>query len=121
MFCLQIVFLAAIAVAVAKPGIPVAAPLVAAAPVVAPAPFVTASSSQYISRNYNGVVAAPLVAAPVYAPAAKIVAPAASYVAAPASYLAASPYVAAASPYVAAASPYVAAPYYASAPIVALK
>nr|XP_026486784.1 calphotin-like [Vanessa tameamea] len=111
----RIIFLATIAVAIAKPSLAPAAlvapaPLVAAAAplVAAPAPIVTASSSQYISRNYNGI-AAPLVAsapvvtspyafaAPYYAPAAKFVAPAA--------------------PYVAAASPY----YAASAPLIALK
>ncbi|CAF4908672.1 unnamed protein product [Pieris macdunnoughi] len=73
----NIVFLAALAFAAAKPSVPAflaaaPAPLVAApAPLVAaaPAPFVTASSSQYIARNYNGVYSAPLIAAPAYAPA----------------------------------------------------
>jgi hypothetical protein len=78
----------------AKPGL-VAAPLAYTAPVVAAAaPIVTAHSSQFIARNYNGI-AAPLVAAPV----------AAAYTHAPLAYSA--PFAAAYSPY--AYSPYSAA------------
>lgn len=105
-----------VACASAKPGIvtplaPVAysAPLIAAA-----APYVSATSSQVVHRQYNGLAAAPLIAA---APAAYtaaaytgLVSPyAAAYTSAAYPY-AASPYVA--SPYV--ASPYVASPYVAS-------
>lgn len=79
----------------AKPS--VLAPLAySAAPLVAPAalPYVTATSSQFVSRNFNGVaVAAPLIAA----------APAPLAYSSP---IIASPY---ATPY---ASPYAAAPYF---------
>ncbi|CAG4950339.1 unnamed protein product [Colias eurytheme] len=89
----KVFFLAALALAAAKPGVPAAlvapAPYVAAPLVAAPAPIVTASSSQYIARNYNGVVsapvAAPLVAAPAYY-SARYLAPAAQYYSAPLSY-----------------------------------
>lgn len=67
------------------------APVVAAAPAV-----VTATSSQFIARNYNGI-AAPLVAAPAAVPAVAPVAPFA------APYFAASPY----SAYPAYSSPYI--------------
>lgn len=63
-----------------------------------PAPaVVTATSSQVIARNYNGIAAAPLVAAPAVAPVAAPVV-AAPYAAYPAysAYSAYSPY----SPYV---------------------
>lgn len=40
------------------------------APVAAAAPVVTATSSQYIARNYNGIAAAPVVAAAYTAPVA---------------------------------------------------
>lgn len=43
---------------------PVVAPIAYTAPVVVDAPVVTATSSQFISRNYNGI-AAPLVGAPL--------------------------------------------------------
>lgn len=86
----------AIACASAKPGI--IAPLAYSAQLVASAPIVTATSSQFISRNYNGFAAAPIAYA------------------SPIGY--ASPYLA--SPYV--ASPYAAAaysPYYANAEPIA--
>lgn len=38
-----------------------------AAPAVAAAPIVTASSSQYVARNYNTFAAAPIAAAPIAA------------------------------------------------------
>ncbi|KAH8373384.1 hypothetical protein KR009_005023, partial [Drosophila setifemur] len=65
-----VVILALVAVAAAKPGLlgaPLAytAPLgytVPAAVVAAPAPVVTATSSQVIARNYNGIAAAPVIA-----------------------------------------------------------
>lgn len=64
-------------------------PVVASAPVVAAAPaVVTATSSQVIARNYNGI-AAPLVAAPAAVPAFAPYAPFA-----PAPFVAASPYTA---------------------------
>ncbi|XP_075162174.1 uncharacterized protein LOC142234854 [Haematobia irritans] len=69
MFKSVIVLFACIAFAAAKPGL-LGAPLAytaAAAVVAAPAPFVTATSSQVIARNYNGIATAPVVA-PVAAP-----------------------------------------------------
>ncbi|VVD01319.1 unnamed protein product [Leptidea sinapis] len=97
----KIFFIATLAVAASKPSIAPAA-LVApgslvtsAAIVAAPAPIVTASSSQYIARNFNE--AYPVISAPYLAPAARLIAP---------------------SPYVAAAAPI---SYYSpSAPLVAL-
>ncbi|EDV90396.1 GH22600 [Drosophila grimshawi] len=95
MFKYAAVIFAIIACAAAKPGLLLgqqlaySAPIVAAAPaavVAAPAPFVTATSSQVIVRNYNGIAHAPViapVAAPViakYAVAAPLIA---SYAAAP--------------------------------------
>lgn len=69
----------------------IVAPVVAAAPAV-----VTATSSQYIARNYNGI-AAPLVAAPaVAAPALAAPLVASPYTA----YSAYSAYPAYASPYI---------------------
>ncbi|XP_067648137.1 cuticle protein 10.6-like [Eurosta solidaginis] len=75
MFKYAIVLFALIACAAAKPGVLTpfaAAPLTYAAPaavVAAPAPYVTATSSQVIARNYNGIGAAPVVAAaPLAAP-----------------------------------------------------
>uniref|UniRef100_A0A6P4FFL8 Uncharacterized protein LOC108051572 n=2 Tax=Drosophila rhopaloa TaxID=1041015 RepID=A0A6P4FFL8_DRORH len=79
MFKSAVVVLAIVACAAAKPGLlgaplayssPLAytAPLAYSAPVVAaPAPVVTATSSQVIARNYNGIAAAPVIA-PVAAP-----------------------------------------------------
>lgn len=78
----------------AKPGL--LAPVAYSAPLVT-APIVTATSSQSFVRNYNGIAAAPLIAAPVH------------YTAATAAYAPFSQYAAYASaPY--AYSPYVAAP-----------
>lgn len=79
----------AIACASAKPGI--ISPLAYSAQLVASAPIVTATSSQFIARNYNGFAAAPIAYA------------------SPLGY--ASPYLT--SPYV--SSPYVASPYAAAA------
>lgn len=104
----QVTFIALIACVYSAPS-PKAKPGVLAAPfVAAPAAYVTATSSQVIARNYNGL-AAPVVAAPYVAAPAVAAAP---YVAAPA--VAAAPYVA--SPYVAAPARYAA---YAAAPAVA--
>lgn len=93
----------------AKPGI--VSPLVAAAPLFASAPlisspYVAAQSSQFVARNYNGIAAAPLIAAPS-AYAAYSSSPLAA-----AAYPFAAPYTAAAafSPYTA-AYPFAAAAY----------
>lgn len=49
----------------AKPLLVAAAPVAYSAPLIT-APVVTASSSQYIARNYNGLaVSAPLISAPL--------------------------------------------------------
>ncbi|XP_073841890.1 uncharacterized protein [Musca autumnalis] len=56
MFKFAVVIFAVIACAVAKPG------LVTPLAYTAPAPFVTATSSQYVARNYNGIATAPVVA-----------------------------------------------------------
>ncbi|XP_020816516.1 cuticle protein 70, isoforms A and B-like [Drosophila serrata] len=98
MFKSAVVVLALVACAAAKPGFlgaplaytaPLAysSPLAYAAPaavVAAPAPVVTATSSQVIARNYNGIAAAPVIA-PVATPlAAPVAAPViAKYAAAP--------------------------------------
>ncbi|XP_037815394.1 cuticle protein 16.5-like [Lucilia sericata] len=61
-------FFAVIACAAAKPGL--VAPLAYTAPaavVAAPVGVVTATSSQYIARNHNGIVSTPVVA-PVATP-----------------------------------------------------
>ncbi|XP_017013098.2 cuticle protein 38-like [Drosophila takahashii] len=93
MFKYAVVVLALVACAAAKPGLlgaplaytsPLAytAPLAYSAPaavVAAPAPVVTATSSQVIARNYNGIAAAPVIA-PVAAPVV------AKYAAAPFAY-----------------------------------
>ncbi|XP_073841248.1 uncharacterized protein [Musca autumnalis] len=68
MFKFAAVIFAIIACAAAKPGL--VSPLAYTAPaavVAAPTPFVTATSSQYVARNYNGIATAPVVA-PVAAP-----------------------------------------------------
>ncbi|XP_073841247.1 uncharacterized protein [Musca autumnalis] len=65
MFKFAVVLFAIIACAAAKPGL--VTPLAYTAPAAAPAPFVTATSSQYVARNYNGIATAPVVA-PVAAP-----------------------------------------------------
>lgn len=84
MFKSIVVIFAIIACAAAKPGL-IHAPLAYSAPVAvvaAPAPVVTATSSQFVARNHNGIVSTPDVA-PVAAPigvrtfAAPFVAPAA--------------------------------------------
>lgn len=96
----------ACASASAKPGI--VTPLAYSSPLIASAPLVTATSSQFVARNYNGFAAAPIA----YTSPLGYASP---YVASP--YVA-SPYVA--SPYV--ASPYAAAaysPYYANAAPIA--
>ncbi|XP_013108900.2 cuticle protein 70, isoforms A and B-like [Stomoxys calcitrans] len=85
MFKFAFVIFAVIACAAAKPGL-IGAPLAYTAPAAvvaaAPAPFVTATSSQVIARNYNGIATAPVVA-PVAAPlvAKTIAAPVAAYTA----------------------------------------
>ncbi|XP_060658864.1 cuticle protein 16.5-like isoform X1 [Drosophila nasuta] len=95
MFKYAVVILAVIACAAAKPGVLLSQPLAYAAPaavvaplayaapaavVAAPAPYVTATSSQVIARNYNGIAAAPVIA-PVATPlAAPVIA---KYAAAP--------------------------------------
>nr|XP_036219610.1 calphotin-like [Bactrocera oleae] len=67
-----VVLFALIACAAAKSGLLTAAPLAYTAPagvVAAAVPVVTATSSQVIARNYNGIAAAPIIAAaPVAAP-----------------------------------------------------
>ncbi|XP_065360826.1 cuticle protein 70, isoforms A and B-like isoform X2 [Calliphora vicina] len=71
MFKFAVVIFAVIACAAAKPHL-IGAPLAYTAPaavVAAPAPFVTATSSQVIARNYNGIATAPIVA-PVATPVA---------------------------------------------------
>jgi len=64
---------AVLAVACGKPAF-LAAPVAYTAPLTYPAPLVpAATSSQYVARNYNGIVAAPYVASaytyPTYAAA----------------------------------------------------
>ncbi|XP_055842216.1 uncharacterized protein LOC129909206 [Episyrphus balteatus] len=68
MFKITIIALFAIlASASAKPG--VIAPLAYSAPLIAGPGIVTATSNQVIARNYNGIAAAPLLAAaPIAAP-----------------------------------------------------
>lgn len=96
----------AVSSCLAKPGVvaPFAAPLAYSVPL--------AQSSQVFARNYNGIAAAPIVAAP--APVARFASPVLPYAAAPA-YAAAAPY-AAALPYTAAA---LALPYSAYSPYAA--
>ncbi|XP_061394638.1 cuticle protein 70, isoforms A and B-like [Musca vetustissima] len=64
MFKFVVVIFAMIACAAAKPGLvtPLAYTAPAAVVAAAPAPFVTATSSQYVARNYNGIATAPVVA-----------------------------------------------------------
>jgi len=83
--------LVASSVAEPKPAFLAAAPVVAA-----PAGVVTATSSQYVARNFNGVAAAPVVAAAYTAPvAAAYTAPvAAAYTAPVAAAYSAYPYAA---------------------------
>ncbi|XP_073839143.1 uncharacterized protein [Musca autumnalis] len=69
MFKFAVVIFAIIACAAAKPGLvtPLAYTAPAAVVAAAPTPFVTATSSQYVARNYNGIATPPVVA-PVAAP-----------------------------------------------------
>ncbi|KAL5292120.1 hypothetical protein ACFFRR_011123 [Megaselia abdita] len=62
MFKITLAIFAVIACAAAKPGL--VAPLAYSAPVLAAPGVVTATSSQFVARNPNGVVA-PIVAAPL--------------------------------------------------------
>ncbi|XP_028897897.1 cuticle protein 16.5 isoform X2 [Zeugodacus cucurbitae] len=80
-FAFVLLVLAAVAHAEPKPSVfAYTAPVVAAAPSAAVAPgVVTAQSSQYIARNYNGVAAAPVVAAAYTAPAVAAAPVAAAY------------------------------------------
>uniref|UniRef100_A0A1I8MPZ5 Cuticle protein n=1 Tax=Musca domestica TaxID=7370 RepID=A0A1I8MPZ5_MUSDO len=111
MFKFAVVVFAVIACAAAKPGL-IGAPLAYTAPAAvvaaAPAPVVTATSSQYVARNYNGIATAPVVA-PVATPvvaktvAAPLVAktfaaPVAAAYAAPLAYSAPLTYAAAPAP-----------------------
>lgn len=103
LFLFQIAFFALIACVYSAPS-PKAKPSVFAAPFVAAAPaaYVTATSSQVIARNYNGLAAPLVAAAPYVAAPAPIVSPYAAYAAAPAFAPAFAPY---------AAAPYAAAPF----------
>lgn len=76
--------MAAISCASAKPGL---LPVAYSAPLVAAPAVVTAQSSQVFARNYNGIAAAPIIAAP--APIAAYTSYAAAPVAAYTSYAAA--------------------------------
>ncbi|KAL5292110.1 hypothetical protein ACFFRR_011115 [Megaselia abdita] len=62
MFKIVLAIFAVIACAAAKPGF--LAPLAYSAPVVAAPGVVTATSSQFVARNHNGIVA-PVVASPL--------------------------------------------------------
>ncbi|XP_037815385.1 cuticle protein 16.5-like [Lucilia sericata] len=87
MFKFAVVIFAVIACAAAKPGL--VAPLAYTAPaavVAGPAGVVTATSSQYIARNHNGIATAPVVApvaAPVVAKSVAYTAPVAAAYTAP--------------------------------------
>ncbi|SPP87033.1 vitelline membrane protein Vm26Ab [Drosophila guanche] len=97
-----VVLVAALAcsVAEAKPGVVVGAAAV-------PAGVVTATSSQYVARNFNGVAAAPIVA-PV---AAAYTAPVAAAYTAPVAAAYTAPVAAAYSAYPYASYPYASYPY----------
>ncbi|XP_075163450.1 uncharacterized protein LOC142236081 [Haematobia irritans] len=86
MFKFAPIVFALIACVSAKPGLfgtPLAYTAPAAVVAAAPAPFVTATSSQVVARNYNGIATAPIVA-PVAAPiVTKAFAPAATPFATP--------------------------------------
>uniref|UniRef100_A0A1A9V5X4 Uncharacterized protein n=1 Tax=Glossina austeni TaxID=7395 RepID=A0A1A9V5X4_GLOAU len=83
MFKYAAVLFATLACALAKPGLlsaPLAYTAPAAAVLAAPSPVVTATSSQVVARNFNGIATAPIIA-PV-APVAPLAAPfAAAYTA----------------------------------------
>ena len=114
MFKSLVLVLAVICSVSAKPAVVAysSAPLVAAAPAGG---VVTATSSQYIARNYNGLAAAPLVAAAYSAPAAAYPAPIAAAYTAPVAAPVAAPLAAAYTAPVAAplaAAAYTAPAYY---------
>uniref|UniRef100_A0A1B0A734 Uncharacterized protein n=1 Tax=Glossina pallidipes TaxID=7398 RepID=A0A1B0A734_GLOPL len=74
--CYTAVLFATLACALAKPGLlsaPLAYTAPAAAVFAAPSPVVTATSSQVVARNFNGIATAPIIA-PV-APVAPLAAP----------------------------------------------
>ncbi|XP_065361499.1 cuticle protein 12.5-like [Calliphora vicina] len=77
MFKFAVVIFALIACAAAKPGL-IGAPLA----YTAPAGVVTATSSQFVARNHNGIATTPIVA-PVAAPVAAYTAPVAAAYTAP--------------------------------------
>ncbi|XP_055843258.1 cuticle protein 16.5-like [Episyrphus balteatus] len=119
MFKYTIVILAVIACAAAKPGLLAPSPLAYSSPLIAAAPgVVTATSSQVIARNYNGIASAPLLAAAAPVVAAPF---AARYLASPYAAAAAAAPLIAAAPFAAnyLASPYTAAPLGYSAPLTA--
>ncbi|XP_053696165.1 vitelline membrane protein Vm26Ab-like [Sabethes cyaneus] len=108
----KVIVLVAVAIACVNGKPLVAAPLVAAAPAV-----VTAQSSQYVARNYNGIAAAytaPVAAAYTAPVAAAYTAPVAAAYTAPFAAAYTAPVAAAytASPYAAAYTTYAASPYY---------
>ncbi|KAL5292121.1 hypothetical protein ACFFRR_011123 [Megaselia abdita] len=70
MFKITLAIFAVIACAAAKPGL--VAPLAYSAPVVAAPGVVTATSSQFVARNHNGIVA-PIVAPSHFAYTAPLV------------------------------------------------
>ncbi|XP_046808590.1 cuticle protein 38-like [Lucilia cuprina] len=76
MFKYAVVIFAVIVCAAAKPG------FVAPLTYTAPAGLVTATSSQFVARNHNGIATAPVVA-PVAAPVAAYTAPVAAAYTAP--------------------------------------
>ncbi|EDV90398.1 calphotin [Drosophila grimshawi] len=82
MFKYVAVICALVACTVAKPGLLLQTPLAAPAAIIAaPAPpLLTASSSQVVARNYNGIGVAPVIAS---APLIRAVAPVAVPLAAP--------------------------------------
>ncbi|XP_065359708.1 cuticle protein 38-like isoform X2 [Calliphora vicina] len=100
MFKFAVVIFAVIACAAAKPGF-LGAPLAYAAPaavVAAPAGVVTATSSQVIERNYNGIATAPIVANVATPVAAPVVAKYAAAYSHPSAYSAPLTYAAAPAP-----------------------
>ncbi|XP_025420583.1 uncharacterized protein LOC112690727 [Sipha flava] len=74
--------LVACSLAVVSVAAPSGLPLAFSSPIVAPAPVVTAYSSQYVARNYNGIAVAPaVVPSAAYYGYPQVYAPAASYTA----------------------------------------